>query len=344
MSGGEFDLIRKYFAPLATGAAGALDLTDDAAFLTHGNQAEPSSGGLAAENLVIAKDLLIADVHFRSSDPPADIARKALRVNLSDMAAMGAEPHSYLLGCAWPLSASEAFIASFAEGLAQDQETFGVTLLGGDTTAHRHRDGPLVVSVTMVGRVGAPHCLLRSGAVVGDDVYVSGFIGDAYLGLRADQLTVDEGARRFLDERYRLPIPRLALGKAIASIAHSAIDVSDGLLADAGHLGKQSGVCLVLEAERLPFSQAAAQWLSAEPDPVASRAALASGGDDYEVLFTAPPSARRALEDAARTVHTPITRIGCVKMFTQTAPGVSLVTSDGRELEIPSVGFDHFAP
>ncbi|MEL6365918.1 MAG: thiamine-phosphate kinase, partial [Pseudomonadota bacterium] len=218
----EFALIETLFAPLATDAA-ALGLKDDAALWS------------AAGEGVIAKDMLVEGVHFRSADPLDRVARKALRVNLSDLAAMGATPAGYLLGLALPdrLLDRDA-LGPFADGLAEDQAAYGLSLIGGDTT---RTPGPLVVSITMTGRLDGRRPLRRGGALVGDDVYVSGTIGDAGLGLRAFEGAPDGLAREHvacLKDRYQLPEPRLGLGEALCGVASAAADVSDGLLSDAG--------------------------------------------------------------------------------------------------------------
>ena len=274
MPEGEFEFIARRLRPLAT-TPGALALTDDAALL------DPAAG----RQLVLTKDAMVAGVHFLPDDPPGQIAQKLLRVNLSDLAAMGAAPLGYLLALARPKEISDAWLDEFCAGLAADNAAFGIALLGGDTVS---TPGPLTLSLTAIGEVPTGSALLRSGAGPGDDVWVSGTLGDAALGLKVLQgaLDVTEPARTFLIERYRLPQPRLALGQALRGIASAAIDVSDGLVADLGHILETSGVGAALHADALPLSEAARDL------PGARDAALA-GGDDYELLFTAP-SKRRA--------------------------------------------------
>jgi thiamine-monophosphate kinase len=321
---GEFDIIVRHFAPLASDP-GAFALTDDAALLGP---------------FVITKDVLVEGVHFLAKDPRDLIAKKALRVNLSDLAAKGARPIGYFLGCVWPMEVKEDAIADFARGLAEDQELFKVTLLGGDTTAHADKRAPFTVSVTMIGAHSAAGIIRRNGANVGDDVYVTGTIGDAGLGLRALEGAIrpSAAAKKFFSERYRLPAPRLAIGGALPELASAAIDVSDGLLADAGHIAETSGVSITLAAEKIPLSAPATAWLDAQSDRDAAIAELLSCGDDYEILFSAPPSRRRSIEMASQVTKTSVTRVGAVVR----GRGVKLIAADGREIETPRRGYDHF--
>ncbi len=320
---GEFDIIARHFAPLATDA-GAFSLTDDAASIGP---------------FVVTKDLLVEGVHFLPKDPRDLVARKALRVNLSDLAAKGAKPVGYFLGCVWPAGVKEETIADFARGLAEDQELFKLSLLGGDTTAHREK-GPLIVSVTMVGAPASGGIILRNGASPGDDVYVTGTIGDAGLGLRVLQgaLKSSAAAKKFLVDRFRLPSPRLAIGGALAGLASSSIDVSDGLLADAGHIAETSGAALELIAAKIPLSASASHWLGASEDPDAAIADIVSSGDDYEILFTAPSARRRSIEMASQVTKTPVARIGLVMR----GKGVRLLDEKGSSLAMERFGYDHF--
>lgn len=321
---GEFDIIAKYFAPLAT-EAGAFGLKDDAALLAP---------------YVVTKDLIVEGVHFLSKDPLDLVAKKALRVNLSDLAAKGAKPSGYLLGCVWPAGVKEESIADFARGLAEDQESFRVTLFGGDTSAHQIKGAPLTISVTMLGAPSSAGLTRRNGAQPGDDVYVTGTIGDAGLGLRAltGETKPAAAAKKYLVERFRLPAPRLAAGSALAGLASAAIDVSDGLLADASHVAETSGSAIDIAAEKIPFSPAARAWLDAQGDRNAAIAGLAATGDDYEILFTAPQSRRRSIEMAGQVTKTPIVRIGTVSR----GKGVRLIDESGRSIDAPKRGWDHF--
>ncbi|MEO0400028.1 MAG: thiamine-phosphate kinase [Pseudomonadota bacterium] len=329
----EFDLIRRHLAPLAANAPGAFELTDDAALIDS-----------AAD--VIAADALVAGVHFLETDPYDLVARKALRVNLSDLAAMGAKPVAYLLTCVWPKGAGAAAVQSFCEGLEADQAAYKVSLIGGDTTAHRIAQGPFTVSLTMLGVSPKGGVLRRNGAAIGDDVYVTGSIGDAGLGLAAvrdesllDAKQINAVHREYLIGRYRLPEPRLSFGGALAGLASAVIDVSDGLLADAGHIASESDVSMQLSLDRLPVSGAAADWVRAASDERAAAALLTTFGDDYELLFTAAPTRRRAVEMAGRATKTPVTKIGVVAK----GEGVAVVDADGAPVSTDRQGFDHFS-
>ena len=278
----EFELIAKYFAPLSEGgkiATGtSYGLKDDAAVLS----CRPG------EEWVVTKDAIVEGVHFLPNDPPDTVARKLLRVNLSDLAAKGAQPAHYLLFAAWPVGANEDWVAEFARGLGEDQSALGVRLLGGDTVSTK---GPATFSLTAFGTVQQGGMIRRSGARVGDDVYVSGTIGDAFLGLkvlRGELILPEEEDRSFFISRYRIPQPRVDLVDVLQSVATAAIDVSDGLCADINHLGTASGVGMRLDLDAIPVSAAADRVVSSGR---INRAALAVGGDDYEVAFTASPDA-----------------------------------------------------
>jgi thiamine-monophosphate kinase len=238
---------------------------------------------------VVTKDALVAGVHFQSGEPPGLTAQRLLRSNLSDLAAKGAEPYGYFLMTAWPKGFGWEDRQAFAEGLRVDGEAFDVTLLGGDTVS---TSGPLTVSMTLLGWVPAGRAVLRSGARPGDLVLVSGPIGDGWLdwGFAAGQLE-----QQWLGPAPRLPRPRLDLREALRGSASSAADVSDGLIADAGHLARASGAALRLDLDQMPLSPAAEAWLATQPDPCAARLRLATGGDDYEVVLTASPDAAQAL-------------------------------------------------
>jgi thiamine-monophosphate kinase len=324
----EFDLIARYFAPLAAGRAGAAGLIDDAAFL----EIDP------AMELVVTADATVGEVHFLSQDPPALIARKALRVNLSDLAAKGARPLAYFMTVALPPELDEPWIAAFCSGLAADQAEFGIALMGGDTTS---TPGPLTLSITALGLVPRGLALKRSAARAGDAVLVSGTLGDAALGLMALReglatLPPDEERRQLVD-RYRLPRPRCALGPLLAEsrLVHAAMDVSDGLVADLGHVCKASGVGAEIETARLPLSTAAAAALEREP---ALMTRVLAGGDDYEILFTAPAENLDAIAGIARRLDLPLTVIGRMT----SGEGVRVIGADGADVALESAGFRHF--
>lgn len=316
---GEFELIASVFAPLAGEGAPAFGLRDDAATL------RPPPG----MELVLTKDLMIAGRHFLESDPPDRVARKLLRVNLSDLAASGAEPLGYLLGLAFPDRIDETLARALAAGLARDQEAFDCRLLGGDTVSGA---GRLMLSLTALGAVPEGATLHRFGARPGDLVFVSGTIGDAALGLmmRRGEIAGDP----HFGERLDLPDPRLALGAALRGVASAAIDVSDGLASDLGHLCTASGTGARIESARLPLSPPARAALADRPGLIA---ALLTGGDDYELLFTAPPSARAAVEAAARRTGTPVCDIGVM-----TSPqSMHILDLEGRPLTLARAGFEH---
>lgn len=275
MPGGEFDWIARLLRPLTRGAPEALDLLDDAAVI-------PSRPGF---DLVVTKDALVAGVHFLPDDPLDLVARKLLRVNLSDLAAKGAAPYGYLLTTAWPTGAAWEDRALFARGLAEDGEAFGLTLLGGDTVS---TPGPLSVTATLLGWVPQGRAVLRKGARPGDLLAVSGGIGNGWLGLKAARGEIHDPA---LADRYRLPRPRTDLIDLLQDRARAAADISDGLLADAGHLATASGCAVEIHLERMPVSSAGAAWLGGQPDEAAALTALATGGDDYEIVAAFPPDA-----------------------------------------------------
>ena len=256
---------------------------------------------------------MVVGVHFLADEPLDLIARKLLRANLSDLAAKGAEPHGYLLTVAWPPGVGFEGRSRFAAGLAQDQAIFGVRLLGGDTVSTA---GPLTASLTLVGWTPTGRLVSRAGARPGDLVVVSGAIGDAGLGLQllTGMLTgLDEAHADELEERHRLPTPRLALRDALRGYASAAADVSDGLLADAGHIGEASGLGVTIDLGRLPLSTAAAAWLALQPDTAVARLALATGGDDYEVVCTVAPAMLDAFAAIAARDGTRVTVVGSVE-------------------------------
>uniref|UniRef100_UPI003A918FE5 thiamine-phosphate kinase n=1 Tax=Kordiimonas sp. TaxID=1970157 RepID=UPI003A918FE5 len=298
---GEFDLIAKYFAPLA-GPEG-LGLTDDAACIS------PRPG----KSLIITKDVIVGGVHFLDTDAADSIAHKALAVNLSDLAAKGAVPKYYLLGLCLPKNIDEVWLAGFAAGLKALQETYGFTLAGGDTTSSL---GPVMVSVTAIGEVGVGHMLRRNGARAGDLVFVSGTLGEAALGLKClrDELEHDDGLVR----RYHYPTPRVGLGPALVGLAGGSADISDGLLADLGHICETSNLGADIEEGALPVSDKVRALLSDRSDLAAC---VYSGGDDYELVFTAPEARQLDIEAAANEQGVPVTVIGRISG----TPGIRLV-------------------
>ncbi|MBT4044387.1 MAG: thiamine-phosphate kinase [Rhodospirillaceae bacterium] len=315
---GEFDLIERYFAPLA--GPGAFALGDDAALLT------PRPG----EQLVFTADAIIAGVHFLGDDPGADVALKLLGVNLSDLAAMGARGVGYLITTAWPRTLPEAWIADFATGLGRGQALYDVELLGGDTVA---TDGPLSLSLTAIGALPTGEALRRNGAKIGDRIYVSGSIGDGGVGLQIlrDALPGGDTAdRQRAIERYRSPQPRLALGQALRGLASACIDVSDGLVADLGHLAEQSGVRMAVELPLIPLSPLA--------DLIGGVQGAITAGDDYELLFTAPPAVEDQVLAAGQGAGTPVHCIGQVIA----EQGVALRNAAGHLVTLDRPGYRHF--
>ena len=323
-------LIAAYFAPLA--GRGGLGLRDDAALAT------PSPG----HDLVVTVDMLIAGVHFFADDPPDAIARKALRVNLSDLAAKGAFPIGYLLGLALPADWTEAWLAAFTAGLAEDGRTFGCPLLGGDTVA---TPGPLTISVTAFGDVSAGRMVPRTGARAGDALYVTGTIGDAALGLlvRRDEpadaawrTALDPASAGALLARYLRPEPRLALREAMRTHARAAMDVSDGFRGDLGKMLALEGLTATVRAADVPFSSAAQAAIRLEPRllPLAL-----SGGDDYEIICAVAPDAVARFEGAASATHVACTRVGTAVAG---AGPVTVVCEDGTPLAFASGSFQHF--
>ena len=326
---GEFGRIARFFRPLAAGFPGALDLTDDAAII-----AVPPG-----HELVVTTDAIVAGVHFLPDDPPRDIARKALRVNLSDLAAKGARPLAYTLTLALGRDVGDGWVEAFAGGLADDQAEFGIALAGGDSVS---TSGPIWVSITVFGLARAGGMVRRGGARAGDIVLVTGTIGDAALGLAVAQGRLDvrsEDSAALLD-RYRLPRPRTALAAAIAEHAHAALDVSDGLAADFGHLCRASNLRGQIAVERIPLSPAAGRALSADPSRLSD---ILTGGDDYEILLAAPAGAAPALRLAAGNAGIALTEIGAIvgPPVGEAAPEAAFVDSDGRPIALERAGWTH---
>ncbi|WP_158987175.1 thiamine-phosphate kinase [Lysobacter panacisoli] len=313
----EFDLIDRIRARVAARADVILGIGDDAALLQ-----VP-----AGKQLVVATDTLNTGVHFPDDTAPADIGWKSLAVNLSDLAAMGAEPAWCTLSLSLP-QADAAWLDAFLDGFLALAAQHDVTLVGGDTTR-----GPLSICVTVHGFVEPGRALRRDAARVGDDVWISGTPGDAAGALAQWR----EGASRDATLRVRLdrPMPRVALGRTLANVAHACIDVSDGLLADVAHVCRASGVGIEIEVDRLPASDA----LRIAFDEPTRRALQATGGDDYELCFTASPQSRDGVERAARDAATPVARIGRVVAGGQ----VRAIDADGREWQPARPGFEHFA-
>jgi thiamine-monophosphate kinase len=325
----EFETIQRFFAPLSAEMPGAFGLTNDAAVW------RPEMGYEA----VITTDCMVAEVHFLADDPPDLIAGKLLAVNLSDIAAMGARPSAYTLAVAWPADADDNWIEAFAKGLSEAQSGAGVALIGGDTVA---TPGPLTLSLTAFGEIPLGDALSRGGAQHGDDIYVTGTIGDAALGLklRLGELSLGNGEDRdFLIGRYRLPQARSDLGVALPGVASAAIDISDGLLADLDHIAKQSGMDMEIQAADIPISAAARSCIDEDSTLMAL---VFGGGDDYELAFSAPSDKAKQVLNLANKTATPIRRIGCAMKTMDVTPEVRLLDQTGRSMVIEQHGFRHF--
>jgi thiamine-monophosphate kinase len=329
---GEFELIERFFkrgAP-ATGSV-ALGIGDDCALL------QPTPG----QQLAISTDMLVEDRHFLPGADPGALGHKALAVNLSDLAAMGAEPLAFTLALALPpeRAQDEAWLGALAQGLFTLADAHQCPLIGGDTTA-----GPLNLCITVFGQVPAGQALRRDGACAGDDVWVSGTPGQARLGLQAlrGEITLAPAALAPARAQLERPTPRLALGRTLRGIASSAIDLSDGLVGDLGHVLAASGVGAAIDTATLV--QALADSLpSTGSGPHLSeddlRTAALSGGDDYELAFTAAPGVRAAVLAAAQASGTPVTRVGRI----EATPGLRLLGADGQPISPHYRSFDHFA-
>ena len=324
----EDDLIKRFFAPLA--APGGLRLMDDAALLR-----VP-----AGQDLVLTKDALVAGVHFFAHDPPADIARKALRVNLSDLAAKGADPVGFLLAIALPKDWTSDWLGEFARGLGADAASFGLALLGGDTVK---TPGPLMVCITALGQVPQGTMVRRTGVQVGDSLYVTGTIGDAALGLRlrlggagdaAWIARLNPAARDFLLNRYLLPQPRNALAKVLRAHAHAAMDVSDGFVGDMRKMLKASGMGGVVQLASAPFSRAAGEALALAP---ALADVALTGGDDYEIICAVPQQRAVSFEAAVTTLGVALARIGQAG-----GAEVRFLDAEGEAVAFATGSFSHF--
>ena len=319
---GEFELIRRYFTRPGRSAAGGvvLGVGDDCALLR-------LQSGM---QLAVSCDMLVEGRHFLSTVAPERLGHKALAVNLSDLAACGAEPFAFTLALSLPRG-DETFVAALAQGLFALADAHGIELVGGDTTA-----GPLNLCITVFGQVPPGQALLRSGAQAGDELWVSGTLGDARLALEVFRGRVALAGDAF--ERVRrameLPQPRVALGMALRGVASSAIDLSDGLLGDLGHVLQRSGVAARVDVDVLPRSAE----LAAQP-PALQHECLLAGGDDYELLFTAAPAWHDQVLAAARQAGVAVTRCGLITA----GSGLRVVDAAGRELELALRSFDHFA-
>jgi len=320
-------LIARYFRPIAK-HPGALRLNDDAAILT------PPKGW----DVVVTVDAVVGGVHFFPDDPPATVARNALRVNLSDLAAKGAKPAGFLLALALPKSAGEAWVKAFAFGLGSDSDYFRCPLLGGDSV---RTPGPVTISITAFGTLPKGTMVLRSGAEPGDHILVTGTIGDAALGLALRQdggirLDLDRRQLEYLSHRYLVPQPRNALAEALRRHASAAMDVSDGLVGDLGKLCAASGVCGEVEIARVPLSSVASEAVCQVPRLMER---VLTGGDDYEVVCAIPPHKVASFIVAADNAGVVVTEIGVVE---KGRAGARFVGPDGKPRAFKRASFSHF--
>ena len=315
----EFDVIARHFTRPAANAV--LGVGDDCALVDVTN----------GMDLAVSTDTMVSGTHFFPDVDPEALGHKALAVNLSDMAAMGAMPYWTMLALTLP-KVDHEWLGAFAKGFFDLAEEFDVSLIGGDTTR-----GPLTLTVTIMGEVPAGAAIRRSGAKVGNDIWVSGRIGDAALAVahRHGRLVLTEEDYREAVMRLYEPSPRVNLGQALRGLATAAIDVSDGLLADLTHICRLSGVGATVELGAVPVSSIGAKHLGTD----AGRTAIVAGGDDYELCFTAHPNSRESIQDLTKMLGVPLTRIGQVKR----GKGVSLVGEDGKPVKIDGRGYDHFS-
>ncbi len=320
----EFDYIGTYFAPLTAGYPGAHGLADDTAEIT------PPHG----RAVLVSADTLVAGVHFFDHAAPDQIAQKALRVNLSDMAAAGASPFAYTLALSLgAANRQEDWIASFAHGLQADQDEFGLHLIGGDTTS---TPGPLSISLTIFGEAGENGVLGRRGAQAGDGIWVTGTIGDAALALLTanGKVDPDQQDQHYLNRRLINPTPRVQFGIGMPGLATAAIDISDGLAADLGHICRQSGLGAEVMLGRIPLSPSAAKLANYYPELLKT---VVTGGDDYELLFTAPNDKEKDIISAGERTATPVAKIGAM-----TAIGApKFLDGNGESVQFKQTGFRH---
>lgn len=314
----EFAIIEKYFRPLARRAKGSLQLASDTAFYV------PPKG----ETLILTADAMVEGVHFLPSENPQTVARRLLRVNLSDLAAAGAKPQGYLLSLIGG-KISPAWLRRFAAGLTADQKRFGIALYGGDTASGSKT---LCLSLTAFGTAPSGKSLTRGGAKPGDLVCVSGVIGDGWLGLQAARQRRKSKALT----RYLLPEPRLALGRALLGVASAAADVSDGLVADVGHILEASGVGATLALDRVPLSRQGRAYAGGS---AARKLQLCAGGDDYELAFTIPRRNLRRLSLISKRLKLPIAVVGEISA----RRGLKVVNGKGLQVPVRASGYRHFA-
>ena len=315
----EFDLIARHFTKPAANAV--LGVGDDCALVDVTN----------GMDLAVSTDTMVSGTHFFPDVDPENLGHKTLAVNLSDIAAMGAMPYWAMLALTLP-TVDHPWLSAFAKGFFDLAAEYNVSLVGGDTTR-----GPLTITVTIMGQVPTGAALRRNGAKVGNDVWVSGNVGDAALAVahRHGKVVLTERDYREAVMRLYEPTPRVALGQALRGMATSAIDISDGLIADLGHICRLSGVGATVELGSIPVSEIGARHFNDD----AGLTAIVAGGDDYELCFTAPANSRESIEDLTDVLGVPLTRIGQIKR----GKGVSLLGADGKPMKIDGRGYDHFS-
>ncbi|MDR3326468.1 MAG: thiamine-phosphate kinase [Rhodospirillaceae bacterium] len=319
----EFSIISDIFAPLTKHYSGALELTDDAALIDAPN----------GHQWVITTDSIVEGIHFLKKDSPDLIARKLVRVNLSDLAAMGAKPFAILLATCFSKDITKEWVELFASGIKRDCEEFSLVLIGGDTVA---TNGPLTFTMTAIGSLKTQSALLRSNARLGDDIWVSGTIGDAAFGLMIEQneiQSLDLESKNQLLSRYQLPLPRTSLGQSLVGIAHAAIDISDGLVGDLEHICKTSSVGAEIKITKIPLSDAVKKALK-----FGNIERVLTGGDDYELLFSASFDQVRSINIIGQELGLRLTIIGKIK----DQDGVSVIEKDGHVISLKERGYQHF--
>ncbi|MBC8338791.1 MAG: thiamine-phosphate kinase [Rhodospirillales bacterium] len=325
----EFEMIARFFAPLAKGEAGALGLGDDAAVLSPPPNRE----------LVVTADSLTSGVHFPIDENPRDVATRLIGVNLSDLAAMGADPWVYTLALALPEDWEPDWMEAFSDELNTLQERFGLHLVGGDTTA---TPGPMMLTLTALGTVAKGEALRRGGAESGDRIFVSGTIGDAALGLMVLKQGIEGLEEKHADvllSRFHRPSPRVVLGRRLNGLATAAVDVSDGLIADMGHLARESGLAAELLSARIPLSDAAKAAISLDSGLMDM---VLAGGDDYELLFTAPQEAAAGIASLAAELDLTLSEIGSISDGKGKPGEVRVLDENGQALAMSKKGYRHF--
>ena len=323
----EFSRIKKFFRPLTSQRMGAMELLDDAALV-------PTK---KMDSIVVSTDALVEKIHFHSNERADFIARKALRTNLSDLASMGSKPFAYNLALIIGKKKSiniDQWLKLFSKGLAVDQKKFGVELIGGDTVTSF---GPTSICISIFGTPNPKGSLLRRGAKVGDGIFVSGTIGDAALGLtlRGNRsLSCLSKENSYCISRYRIPRPRIDLGLALGEVASAAMDISDGLFQDLSHLCGASNVGGIVHANKIPLSKEVRTFLKENKFSIEQ---VITGGDDYELIFTAPVTKEKSILNMARVTKTRITRIGTV----QSGGGISIFDKNGDIIPVSKAGYSH---